>query len=359
MFNQVKVKMQRDYANFYLGQSYMQAFGLLDPALVNSSYEKVVFLKELDAFGFADFLDVGRYWMKQGTLLTFANGNLSKEKALELSNLAKDVFALKTQGLEHIAQIRSVQIKAHQLVRIQVELLNPEDENSASVLFFQDPTFEGTDIKTKMLNELLRDYLDEPTFNNLRTEQQLGYVVFTLLRGFRDVNGIGFLVQSTVQPAAYLSERILDNLDRVRANLTHISQDEFKVKVQATKTRLAVKDTKLEQQNARFWTEIITQRSIFDRQDQNLAMLDTLTSQELIAFFEEKFYTNPRILEVNVVSQKQKENQANILKEKMEPIYKSRNLNVLNVGDQSLTKFKSQMMLHPDPFKNFFGDVRL
>lgn len=49
-------------------------------------------------------------------------------------------------------------------------------------------------MKTKMLNELLRDYLDEPTFNNLRTEQQLGYVVFTLLRGFRDVNGIGFLV---------------------------------------------------------------------------------------------------------------------------------------------------------------------
>ena len=48
-----------------------------------------------------------------------------------------------------------------------------------------------------MLNVVSHVYLDEPTFNKLRTEEQLGYVVFTLLRGFRDVNGIGFLVQST------------------------------------------------------------------------------------------------------------------------------------------------------------------
>lgn len=45
-----------------------------------------------------------------------------------------------------------------------------------------------------MLNELLRDYIDEPVFNTLRTDEQLGYVVFSLLRGFRDVNGIGLLV---------------------------------------------------------------------------------------------------------------------------------------------------------------------
>ena len=106
-----------------------------------------------------------------------------------------------------------MQIDAKQVVRIQKELLNPDDENSCSVVFFQDAEIEGTDMKTKMLNELLRDYLDEPTFNNLRTEQQLGYVVFTLLRGFRDVNGIGFLVQSTLQPSSYLTERIIDNLD--------------------------------------------------------------------------------------------------------------------------------------------------
>ena len=76
---------------------------------------------------------------------------MSQEKALELSNLAKDSFALKVQGLEHIAQIRGVQIDAQQVVRIQKELLNPEDENSSSVIFYQDPTIEGSDIKTKML----------------------------------------------------------------------------------------------------------------------------------------------------------------------------------------------------------------
>lgn len=113
VFDQMKIKMQKDYANFYLNQAYMQGFSLLDPALVSSSYEKITFLKELDKFTFAEFLDLNRYWLKQGSLLAFANGNLSKEKAIELSEIANDAFSLRAQGLEHIAQIRSVQIESN------------------------------------------------------------------------------------------------------------------------------------------------------------------------------------------------------------------------------------------------------
>lgn len=101
-------------------------------------------------------------------------------------------------------------------MRIQKEVLNPDDENSSALLYFQDDKIEGTDLKTKMLNELLRDFIDEPIFNQLRTNEQLGYVVFSLLRGFRDVNGIGVLVQSTKQPASYLTSRVYDVLSNIK-----------------------------------------------------------------------------------------------------------------------------------------------
>jgi secreted Zn-dependent insulinase-like peptidase len=37
-------------------------------------------------------------------------------------------------------------------------------------------------------------YLDEPTYNQLRTKEQLGYVVFTRRCDYRDVMGAQFII---------------------------------------------------------------------------------------------------------------------------------------------------------------------
>jgi len=95
--------MQKDYANSYLGQSYMQAFQLVEPALVNTSQEKSTLLKTLDQFSFSDFVEQNKYWLKSGSLVTFSNGNISKEDALNYSQKAKKGLNLETVGLEHIA----------------------------------------------------------------------------------------------------------------------------------------------------------------------------------------------------------------------------------------------------------------
>lgn len=85
VFNQVKEKMQKDYGNFYLSNSYQQAFSLLEPALVNSSFEKLSLLKELDNFTFQDFLSMNEKWLKNGYLLSYGSGNISKDNSLQLS----------------------------------------------------------------------------------------------------------------------------------------------------------------------------------------------------------------------------------------------------------------------------------
>lgn len=52
-----------------------------------------------------------------------------------------------------------------------------ENENSCLISYFEDK-LEENDIKNKLIHEVVMKYLEEPTFNQLRTIEQLGYVVF-------------------------------------------------------------------------------------------------------------------------------------------------------------------------------------
>lgn len=137
----------------------------------------------------------------------------------------------------------------------------------------------------------------------------------------------------------------------IKGRIAEMSDDQFKTKVQSTYTRLAVQDTKLAAAVARTWVEIATRRFVFDRQPKSLELLNTLKKEELIAYFEDKFYTNPRILEYSVISQQRAEEQKTDIEERINKIYKERNFSVLASGTEGLAKLKSKLMLHADPFK--------
>jgi hypothetical protein len=79
---------------------------MLEPSMINSAYEKITLLKELNAFTFEKFVEMSRGWMKRGKLVGFASGNISKDNALQLGKLSKDILNIEEQGWDKIPQIR-------------------------------------------------------------------------------------------------------------------------------------------------------------------------------------------------------------------------------------------------------------
>lgn len=233
--------------------------------MVNTAYEKKELLKAMQAFTFERFVALSKTWLKSGKLVAFCNGNISADSAKSLMDITREKLNVVPVGLEVTPSIRSVALQPCEVVKVQHDLVSPDEANSATLMFFQDPKAEGTDYRTKVISEVLRDFIDEPTFARLRTDEQLGYVVFSLLRGYRDVNGIVFLVQSTNKSAAYLASRMWNNLQEIKKTLEALTDEEFKVKVASTHTRLAEKDIKLAQHNTRMMTEISTNYHSFGR----------------------------------------------------------------------------------------------
>ena len=82
-------------------------------------------------------------------------------------------------------------------------------------------------------------YLSEPFFDDLRTKQQLGYVVFSRHEDIRDVLGCQFLIQSSHKSCEYLINCINIFLVQTRETIKNITDEIVDVQKQAVHTQIA------------------------------------------------------------------------------------------------------------------------
>ena len=77
----------------------------------------------------------------------------------------------------------------------------------------------------------------------------------------------------------------------MRVKVRDMTDEEFAKNVNSVKTKISVKDKNLTEEFNRFWSkEFGTHSYEFERQETNIAMLDTLTKAELQAYFEQLLF---------------------------------------------------------------------
>merc|ERR1719180_18364 len=88
------------------------------------------------------------------------------------------------------------------------------------------------DTKLNMLLELFSQIINEGCYNQLRTQEQLGYIVFSGVRRSNGAQGLRVIVQSDRHPV-YLDQRIESFLAGVDTLLNQMEQEEFRQHVEA------------------------------------------------------------------------------------------------------------------------------
>ena len=122
------------------------------------------------------------------------------------------------------------------------------------------------DTHNNMLLELFSQIINEDCYNQLRTKEQLGYIVFSGVRRSNGAQGLRVIVQSDRHPA-YLDQRIESFLDTVGDTLGSMEDTEFQQHVQALASKRLEKPKKLSVRNGRFWSEILSQHYNFNRDE--------------------------------------------------------------------------------------------
>ena len=161
---------------------------------------------------------------------------------------------------------------------------NPEETNSAVEVYLQ----LGPDARPgSLLLELLARCLEQPFYQQLRTEEQLGYLVHSGVRFDHGVVGLRMLVQSSEHDAAFLEARIGAFLHRVPTLLGLMGAADFRAHRQALISQKLERDRSLAEETARHWAPITLGTRDFERARHDAAALRGLTQPQLRAFWAE------------------------------------------------------------------------
>lgn len=213
-------------------------------------------------------------------------GNISEQQAKKMMKDVQETLGYAPLKKSEILVQRIVELPVGQEVFFRMEHPNNDDNNSAIEVFFQIGALGNFEKDIKL--DLLSDILNKPAFHELRTQQQLGYMVFEGVGDTEGVRGLYFLIQSTVADPDVLLERIDEFLINTRKNLLEeMTEEKFQDYVAALAANKAVPDRTLLHRAFRFWSEINLRFLQFDRQEREIEALRRLTKDDVIEMFDD------------------------------------------------------------------------
>ena len=129
--------------------------------------------------------------------------------------------------------------------------------------------------------------MEEPLFEQLRTQEQLGYDVSCLKR---DTNGVlGFTItvnmQATKHTPEFVDDRIEAYLETFETKLKEMSEKDLEIEKESlTKIKLCA-DYSLKKEVSRNWDEIVMNEYIFDRKTREVDAIRAVKIEELREFW--------------------------------------------------------------------------
>lgn len=167
-----------------------------------------------------------------------------------------------------------------QLVR-DVEI---DHHDSTLLVVYQGPT---DDLVEHARWSMLAELLDTPFFGQLRTEQQLGYVVGSWYSTFDRLPGLKLNIQSPVAGPVTLLERVDSFLASHAEVVAAMPEEEFATIRAGLVTDLLEKDTQLYQRSGSLRSDLYRGVTSFDSAEQRAALVGALTRDEMAAFYRE------------------------------------------------------------------------
>ena len=142
------------------------------------------------------------------------------------------------------------------------------------------------DMKTRAVYRLLNTILKEPFYSQLRTEEQLGYIVTTMLWEDRSYPALALFIQSPEHDAEFLDQRttafLMSYNDDIQA-LTH--EQLIKIK-EGLLSHLKEPHTSLHNKSADYWSDIAAGFTGFDQAKQLAEAIKQISIEDIQKLYQ-------------------------------------------------------------------------
>ncbi|CAF3245595.1 unnamed protein product [Rotaria socialis] len=283
-FEIIKEKVKRSLQNFRREVPYQMAHFGVTYLTAEHQWNKDELLSCIDGITVHDVEAFIPRMLTRFFTDSLMYGNLTKDQALEYMTSVERKFQEKRyyQPLFPSMWFSQRELILPEGCNYAYSMLNDAHKLHAIEIYLQ--CFPQT-LENNALLELFCHLVDEPCFDQLRTKEQLGYVVSAGARRSRGVQGFRVIVQSA-RELDHVNQRIELFIESIRDYILTMSDEQFKKQREGYMVKKLEVPKKMRSQGNKFWTEITNHQFCFDRSQLEVEIIQNLERNDLIRFYD-------------------------------------------------------------------------
>ncbi|KAL8823850.1 MAG: hypothetical protein Q9191_005497 [Dirinaria sp. TL-2023a] len=297
-FKIVKERIIRSYRNWSFQQPYRQVGDFSSWLGKEKGFINEQYLAELVHLNADDVSKFFPQLLSQMHIEVLAHGNIHKEDALRMTDLIEKTMKPRTlpQSQWHVR--RNLILPEGADFTYQRTLADPANVNHCIEYYVQTGPLTDRVGMAKLL--LLAQMTEERGFDQLRTKEQLGYIVFTGSKQAATMSGYRVIIQSE-KSTEYLEKRINAFLVMFAEKLKDMPLEDFESHKKSLINKRLEKLKNLGQEFGRLWAHISSEYLDFQQVDRDVAHIKPITKEQMIDFYEEHIHPkSPRRSKLSV-----------------------------------------------------------
>lgn len=313
-FALVKQSLVKRWQNADKAPLYRQIFGEVSAVLLQPHFSEAQLLSAIEPLNAEDLNAFRQRFLSQLHLEAMLVGNLTRQEA---DNSLQIVTEFLKPGLsaDEVRKLQPLSLDGQKLTH------KPDlEHNDNAWLKYYQPTDTVADYPQQARWMLLAHILQSPYYHEMRTRQQLGYVVFASYHPTLKLPGLSLLVQSpghTPNEIQALSDRFID---RFSADFADIDEQEFTEQKAGLLAKILDSDDRLQARAQRLWREMALDETHFERRERLAAAVKALQPKDLQQLIQQLADETTGVLTVQYQSGNSDFTKAEALRSELNPV---------------------------------------
>ena len=271
-FDQERALLIRGLKNKAFQPPYRLGMDGINQVLYRNYPSDETLLEAAESVSYQSVIEYARDFYQKVHVDMLVHGNHSRGEAIALADRVKKAFLSKQATANRYKEPHNLLAEQQRIFELGIK-----HNDSLYIAYYQRPE---TDNIERARYALLGRLLATPFFNSLRTEQQLGYIVFAGARPFEKHPGVIFLIQSPKLDPLSLEARVDEFLKQQVQRMNKLTDAELDEYRQGLIGDLMKRDANLDERGSRFWQNISSQEA-FDNRDKIADAISKMTVADM------------------------------------------------------------------------------
>ena len=252
-----------------------------------STEEKLKAAREITLDELRSFAEA---FLAQVDPVMLAHGNMTQASALNLTNrihaMVLDDSELATVERSHVRALPGGET---------VLPLDVDHPDTGYTLYVQG---DNTGFEERAVFRLLGQIISSPFYEELRTNRQLGYIVYATSFEMLETPALGFVVQSPEASGDQIDQAVREFSKAFKDTLSNLSEQDLAREKQAVISQLMEQDRQLGEISERYWREIDRGATDFKSREKLAKAIQRVSREALVNTLQKQVIDRKQALQV-------------------------------------------------------------